>query len=77
MACRLAGDKPLSEPMLEYCKLDPWQQNFNEILIEIYLFSFKKMHLKIAVSRSGSNFVPGLNVLTACIRKHMIMDNAN
>ena len=26
MACRLAGTKPLSEPMLEYCQLDPWEQ---------------------------------------------------
>ena len=32
MACRLIGAKPLSEPMLEYCWLDPWnklQWNFN------------------------------------------------
>ena len=26
MACRLAGAKPLSEPMLEYCWLNPWQR---------------------------------------------------
>ena len=26
MACHLAGAKPLSEPMLEYCQLDPWEQ---------------------------------------------------
>ena len=26
MACRLFGAKPLSEPMLDYCKLDPWEQ---------------------------------------------------
>ena len=25
MACRLVGTKPLSEPMLEYCQLDPWE----------------------------------------------------
>ena len=33
MACRLVGAKPLSEPMLEYCQLDPWdklQRNFNQ-----------------------------------------------
>ena len=29
MACRLLGTKPLSEPMLEYCKLDYWEQNRN------------------------------------------------
>ena len=27
MAFRLVGVKPLSEPMLEYCKLDPWERN--------------------------------------------------
>ena len=26
MACRLAGAKPLSEQMLEYCELDFWEQ---------------------------------------------------
>ena len=26
MTCRLDGTKPLSEPVLEYCKLDPWEQ---------------------------------------------------
>ena len=26
MACRLAGDKPLSEPILEYCQLNPWEE---------------------------------------------------
>ena len=26
MACRLFGDKPLPEPMLEYCQLDPNEQ---------------------------------------------------
>ena len=26
MACRLSGAKPLSEPMLDYCKLDPSEQ---------------------------------------------------
>ena len=33
MACRLDGAKPISEPMLEYCLLDPW-----EILTEINTF---------------------------------------
>ena len=26
MACQLTGTKPLSEPMLEYCELDPQEQ---------------------------------------------------
>ena len=24
-ACRMAGAKPLPEPVLEYCWLDPWE----------------------------------------------------
>ena len=26
MACHLFSAKPLSEPMLDYCQLDPWLQ---------------------------------------------------
>ena len=26
MACRLLGDKPLSDSVLEYCQLNPWEQ---------------------------------------------------
>ena len=26
MACRPIGAKPLSEPMLEYCYFEPWEQ---------------------------------------------------
>ena len=25
MACRLIGARPLSEPMFDYCQLDPWE----------------------------------------------------
>ena len=38
MACHLVGAKPLSEPMLKYCQLDPWEQTSGEILIEINIF---------------------------------------
>ena len=48
MACRLIGAQPLSEPMLEYCRFAPLGTNFNEILIKIHTFSFKKMHLKMS-----------------------------
>ena len=47
MACHLVGPKPSSETMLEYCKLDPLGTNFNNILIKIHTFSFKKIHLKM------------------------------
>ena len=59
MACRLAGAKSLS--VLEYCQLDPWEIDFSEILIQIYIFSFKKMHLKM--SGKWRSFCIGHNVL--------------
>ena len=46
MACRLFGGNPLSEPMMYYCQLDPWEKNFSQIVLEIKTFSFKKIHLK-------------------------------
>ena len=63
MACRLVGAKPLSEPMLEYC----WQKkalgtNFSEFLVEILIFSFKKMRLKVSSAKRRS-FCLGLNEL--------------
>ena len=55
MACDLAGAKPSFEPMLELRKLiGPLGTNLSEILIEIYTYLFKKMHLKIS---SGGHFV--------------------
>ena len=41
----------------------PLGTNFSEILIEIYIFSFKKMHLKMS-SGNWRPFCLGLNVLT-------------
>ena len=49
MACRLDGSKPFSET------------NYNEILIESDVFSFKKMHLKMS-SGNLLQFCFGLNV---------------
>ena len=48
MACHLAGAEPLSKPVLEYRYLDAWEQTLEKILIEIYAFSFKKLHLKMS-----------------------------
>ena len=45
MACHLFGTKPLSKPVLDYCQLDPWEQNS---VIKIQKFSFTEMHLKIS-----------------------------
>ena len=43
--------------------IGPLGTNFNEILIEIHIFSFKKMHLKM-LSGKRRPFCLGLNVLT-------------
>ena len=60
MACRLDGAKPLFEPMLEYCKLDPrnklqWNFNRNSNI------SLKKMHLTMS-SAKRRPFSLGFNV---------------
>ena len=61
MACRLAGVKPLSEPMLEYCQWTPrnklqWKPDRNPYI-------FKKMHSTMS-SRKWRPFCLSLNVLT-------------
>ena len=42
--------------------IGPLETNLSEILIEIYTFSFKKMHLKMSPDKWWP-FFPGLNVL--------------
>ena len=61
MACRLAGAKPLPEPMLDYCSIGPLGTNFNEISFGIQTFSFKKMHLKMSSGKWRPS-CRGLNV---------------
>ena len=53
MACRLFGAKPLSEPMLDYHQLDPWEQTVSEswIIIHNTKFVIKKMNLKISSAK--------------------------
>ena len=46
MACRLAGAKPLSEPMLEFLLIGPLETDFCEVLIVIQTFSLKTILLK-------------------------------
>ena len=43
--------------------IGPLETNFSEILIEIYIFSFKKMHLKISSEKWRPSCL-SLNVLT-------------
>ena len=58
MACRLVGAKPFSEPMMGYCQ--PWVKLLWKS-IEIYVFSYKKMHVKISIAKWWP-FCLGLNV---------------
>ena len=60
MACRLFGAKPLPEPMLTYCQLDPYEQN--KIGIKVQYFSFTKMH-SIMSSAKWRPFCPGRDEL--------------
>ena len=59
VVCRLVATKPLSEQILEYYQLGT---NFSQIQIEIHIFSFNKMHLKILPAK-WQPFCLGLNVL--------------
>ena len=58
MACRLDGTKPLSEPMLTYCQLDPKEH----ISMKFYL-KFKYFHMRKCIwtcdLQNGSHFVQG------------------
>ena len=38
MACLLVGARPISEPMLEYCQLDPWEQASVKFQSNLYIF---------------------------------------
>ena len=58
MACRLDGAKPLSEPMLTYCQLDP-----KEHISMTYCLKLKYFHSRKCVwtcrLRNGGHFVQG------------------
>ena len=47
MACRLSGAKPLPEPLLPCCQLDPWEQ------------TLVKLESKYIKMYNGSHFVQG------------------
>ena len=62
MACHLAGAKPLFSST-GILITEPLGRNFSEILIEIYTFSFKKIHLKMSTGKWHLAFCLGLNML--------------
>ena len=61
MACRLFGAKPLSEPMLPYCQLDPKDHKSMKFYFN---FLFEERHLKMS-SAKWQTLCLGLNVWTS------------
>ena len=62
MACCLFGTKPLSEPMLAFCELDPWEQTSVKFSMKFKNFHSRKTFLKM-LSTKWQPFRLGLNVL--------------
>ena len=62
MACRLIDAKPLSEPMMLYCQLNPKQHISAKFYKKTLQFSLKKLHLRISSAKLW-HFCLGLNVL--------------
>ena len=49
MTCCLFGAKPLPEPVLTYCQLDPWKKT--SVKVESKNCSFMKMRLKLSSAK--------------------------
>ena len=60
MACRLFGPKPLSEPMLAFYQLDPWEQSLVTFDLNSIIFS-QEEHLKMSSAKYHPLCI-GLNV---------------
>ena len=56
MACRLFGAKPLSEPMLDYCQLDPKEHTSVKFQLKFEVFPFKNAFGN-AVCQNAGHFV--------------------
>ena len=65
----LARTKPLSEPMLEYSWLDPWEQIQLKSYSKFIHFHSKKMHLKIdgLMQERRNSIAKALELLLSCI----------
>ena len=63
MACRLFSAKPLPEPKLVYCQLDPWEQASVKFEFEFYSFHSRKCIWKCRLSK-WRPFCPGGDELT-------------
>ena len=63
MACGLDGAKPLSEPMLKYCLLDPWEQTLVKSQLKSRHFHSKKFIWKCRLENGGHCVSASMNVL--------------
>ena len=62
MACRLLGAKPLSQPMLGYCQLDPYEQIAMKFQSKYKTFHSRKCIWKYRL-RNGGHFVQAINLV--------------
>ena len=68
MACHLNGTKPSSEPILEYCKLDPWEEIPMKSELKYKNFHSRKCIWKCRLQKWRPSCL-GLNVLTPMLFK--------
>ena len=66
LACRLFGTKPLSEPMLAYCKLHPWEQ-----VSAKFHSKFKHFHSRKCLLRNGSHVDCSVSIWLDSFPKHL------
>ena len=62
MACRLVGAKPLSEPVLECCWLDPWEQTPVKSQSKFVNFHSRKFIRKCRLENGGLFASPSMYV---------------
>ena len=62
MACCLYSTEPLSEPMLDYCWLDPWEQVSGKMKSKFKRFHWRKQFKDVVCKMAA--FCLGLNVFT-------------
>ena len=71
MACRLFGDNPLSDSMLDYCHLEPWEQISMKFLLQLQHFHSRKCIWKCRLP--WQSFCLSLNVLDLIIWSIMMI----
>ena len=69
MACRLFGAKPLSEPMLGNCQLDPWEQNLWKSNWNSCIF-MQENTLENVVCETVAILSRGKWIKSACLPQH-------